>query len=433
MARESFGTIARRRLLGLTFLVVLAGLVALSVAVYNKAFTPVVTVHLKTDHTGNQLLEGSDVKARGVIVGSVKKVKSTGDGATVTLAIEPGRRKLIPADVQAQILPKTLFGEQFVALIIRQGDDSGAIQAGATIAQDRSSVALETERVLGDLLPLIQAVQPAELNATLTAMATALKGRGAELGYTLTHMDSYLKSFNPSVKQLVDDLKQLGQFSDQLNAAAPDLLATLDNFETGARTVIQKQSALDSILTQADTTSNLLTSFLSENASRLITIVDTTDSIYTLLNQYTPEYGCMLHGLAKYFDRANLGIVHHQIQLSAQLYIAQSNYGAYHPGNEPVYITGVGPVCFGIPNPPVPFVVPSKYRCLNDGANLTADNCAAKNAVNGRDQQAIGSAAENAEVNSLLASAFDTTPNKVPGVATLLLAPSLRGQVVTVK
>jgi virulence factor Mce-like protein len=434
MARESFATIARRRLLGLTYLVVLAGLVMLSIAVYNKAFTNTVTIKLKTDHTGNQLLEGSDVKARGLIVGSVKKVKATGDGATVTLALQPSRVKLIPADVTAQILPKTLFGEQYVSLVIAEGDETGHINGGDTISQDRSSVALETERVLGDLLPLIKAVKPAELNATLTAMATALKGRGEQLGQTLVTMDNYLNQLNPSVDQLVDDVKQLGTFADQLNVATPDLLQMLDNFQTGARTVIQKQDALDAILKQASSTSNLLNDFLAENRSRLITIVSTTDSIYSLLNEYTPEYSCMIHGLATYFDRANRGIKNNQIQLNAQLFIAPSNYAAYHHGNEPIYITGVGPACYGLPNPQVPFVVPSQYRCLNDGAPLTADaRCTARAKVSGADQSAVGSEMENAELNAILGPTLDTAPDKVPGVARLLIAPTLRGQVVTVK
>ena len=111
MAQESFASIAKRRLLGLAFIVVLFALVSLSVAFYNKAFTDVVTVTLRTDHTGNQLLTQSDVKERGIIVGSVRKVKSVGDGAVVTLALQPSRVKEIPNNVSAQILPKTLFGE----------------------------------------------------------------------------------------------------------------------------------------------------------------------------------------------------------------------------------------------------------------------------------------------------------------------------------
>jgi virulence factor Mce-like protein len=433
MAKESLATVARRRLLGLGFIVVLAGLVLLSIAFYNKVFTPTTKITLQADHTGNQLLVGSDVKARGLIVGSVKAVHASGDGATITLALHPEQRHLIPSDVTAQILPKTLFGEQYVSLVFPDNDSSPPIAAGATIPQDRSAEALETEKVLGDFLPLLKAVEPAQLNATLTALATALSGNGQTLGETLSQMDAYLKQFNPAVNQLVTDLTKLGTLSDDLNKAAPDLTQALQNFQTGARTVIDKQAALDQILTQADATSNILNSFLAENASRIITVVSTSDSIYSLLNEYTPEYGCMVHGLANYFDRANRGIVHHQIQLSAQLWIAPSNYGAYNPSNKPIYITGIGPNCFGLPNPQVPFVVPASFRCVYDGAFVSADNCAAKNKVNGRDQQALNTAADNATVNSVIATALDTTPDQVAGVSTLLVAPSLRGQVVTIK
>lgn len=432
MARESFASIAKRRLLGLAYIVVLFGLILLSIAFYQKKFTPVVLVTLKTDHTGNQLLVDSDVKERGIIVGSVRDVKSTGDGATITLALEPSRTHIIPSNVSAQILPKTLFGEQYVSLQIPP-DPSTPIKKGAVIAQDRSTVALETQRVLGDMLPLLQAVQPAELNATLTAMADALRNRGQELGQTLVTFDAYLKQLNPQVPQLVDDLKKLGQLSTNLNEEAPDLFAAFDNLQTGARTIIEKQSALDTLLSSATDTSNVLNGFLAENKQRLITVVDTSDRVYSLLNAYTPEYDCMLSGLTELYSRASRGIQNNQIQLSAQLYIAPNNFAAYKPGEEPKFVTGLGPNCFGIPNPPVPFKTPGKFRCVNDGAALTPDACAQAAKTTGFDQQQVGSANENALVNALVAPTMNTTPDRVPGVATLLIAPSLRGQEVTVK
>src|SRR5581483_1948208 len=219
MARESFASIARRRLLGLGYIVVIFALIWLSIAVYNKEFSNFVTVTLQTDHTGNQLLVDSDVKERGIIVGSVHKVHSVGDGAVITLRLDPSRVKEIPNNVSAQILPKTLFGEEYVSLTYP--DNPGPpIKGGAVIAQDRSAVALESEKVIGDLLPLIQAVKPAELNATLTAMADALRNRGTELGQTLVAFDAYLKHLNADVSpgttyttQLVTDLDKLGKVS----------------------------------------------------------------------------------------------------------------------------------------------------------------------------------------------------------------------------
>jgi phospholipid/cholesterol/gamma-HCH transport system substrate-binding protein len=438
MARESFATIARRRLLGVTYLAVVIGLVSLSIAFYNKAFTPQVTVTLRTDHTGNQLLTQSDVKERGIIVGSVKKVKSQGDGAVVTLALSPGRTRDIPANVSAQILPKTLFGEQYVSLIIP--DNPGPpIKGGDVIGQDRSAVALESEKVIGDLLPLIQAVKPAELSVTLTAMATALHGRGTELGQTLRSFDTYLKSLNADVApgktyttQIADDLAKLGTLSDKLNADVPDLVSTLNNLQTNAHTLINQQAAFDTLLTTANSTSNILSSFLSDNEQRLITVVDTSQQIYGLLNAYTPEYGCMLTALSQLRSRAEKGIQNHAIQLQAQLYIAPPNFGPYKPGNQPIFLTGVGPNCFGMPNPQVPFKVPANFQCINDGAPLTQNPCAA-NHTSAYEQQAIGSSPENALVDSVVAKSLDTTPDKVPSMAALLVAPSLRGEQVTVK
>jgi len=191
MARESFAAVARRRMLGVGFIVVIIALVALSIAFYNKTFTKVVLVTLRADHTGNQLIKASDVKERGIIVGTVRKVRSKGDGAIVTLALDPSRASIIPANVSAQILPKTLFGEQYVALQLPP-QPGRHIKNGDVIPQDRSEAALEISKVLGDILPLLQAVKPAELNATLSALATALKGRGEQLGQTLVHLDRYL-------------------------------------------------------------------------------------------------------------------------------------------------------------------------------------------------------------------------------------------------
>ena len=97
-------------------------------------------------------------------------------------------------------------------------------------------------------------------------------------------------------------------------------------------------------------------------------------------------------------------------------------------------MSGLGPACFGLPNPPRPFQFPGKYRCINDGAALTKDPCAQQpHAANTADDKALNSAAENAYVNTLIAGDLHTTPSKVPGTATLLAGPLLRGQQVVVK
>src|SRR6476661_4848323 len=125
------GKVIRTRIQGLAFLVVLATLLGLSVATYNKAFTTVARVTLHTDTAGNQLQEASDVKVRGVIVGEVRKISGTSKGATIDLAINPAYLPEIPADVSARLLPKTLFGERYVSLVIPDHPSAARLADGA--------------------------------------------------------------------------------------------------------------------------------------------------------------------------------------------------------------------------------------------------------------------------------------------------------------
>ena len=61
--------------------------------------------------------------------------------------------------------------------------------------------------MLDDLYPLLRAVQPAELNTTLNAIATALEGRGEQIGENLETVDAYLKRLNPQIPAIVEDLR----------------------------------------------------------------------------------------------------------------------------------------------------------------------------------------------------------------------------------
>ncbi len=275
---DSLGKVVKRRLLGLLFIALVISLISLSIAIYNKAFSTFTDVTLKSDFTGNELQKDSDVKIRGLLVGSVASIDSTGDGAVVKIKLDPAQAKKIPADVTAQILPKTLFGEQYVALSTPEGmvgPGVPSIRAGDVIPQDRSKGALESQHVLSDLYPLLSAVQPAQLNATLTALATALHNRGNKLGETLVNFDKYLKVMNPHTAQLVKDLKNLGNVALEYNNVLPDVYSTLQNFQTGVRTIVQKQAGLNALLVNGADTSNVLRGFLADNEQRIIGVSDT--------------------------------------------------------------------------------------------------------------------------------------------------------------
>ena len=194
------------RVLGVVFVALLVLAVYLTYATFTKKFADYEEVTLRTTTTGLQLPNRADVKVRGVIVGEVLRTEADGlEGAEITLGIYPDEIDTVPANVTGAIVPKTLFGEKYVSLVVPESGPSGTIQAGSVIG--KTEVSTEVEEVLNDLYPLLRTVKPADLNATLTAIATALEGRGDQLGENLETVDSYLNRLNPQIPLLLEDLE----------------------------------------------------------------------------------------------------------------------------------------------------------------------------------------------------------------------------------
>ncbi len=97
------------------------------------------------------------------------------------------------------------------------------------IPASRVETNVELSRILANLFPLLRAVRPADLNATLNALATALGGRGEQLGQTMDELDSYLGEIGDHLPTLREDLVKLADVADTYDLAAPDLLAVLSN------------------------------------------------------------------------------------------------------------------------------------------------------------------------------------------------------------
>jgi phospholipid/cholesterol/gamma-HCH transport system substrate-binding protein len=338
----------RYQLLGLAFVVVAVLFVALTVGIYRKAFTPVVLVTLRADHTGTQLNNGADVKVRGVRVGSVRAVAASATGASVTLALDPDAVALVPANVSARLLPKTLFGERYVDLLI-PAVPAPPIASGDVIPADRTRPAIEVEQVLDHLLPTLRAVRPAQLATTLSAVSQALHGRGATLGHTLVGLDSYLKDLNPSVPALLATLGDLGPVADTYAEAAPDLFGGLADLGTTSRTFVDERGDLHRLFLGVRTASDDLADFLDDNGDNLVDLGSASRPALEVLARYAPEYPCLFRQLVKGIPRAETvfgkGSEHpEQQRLTIEI---SADRGKYLPDvDTPRYQDDRGPRCY---------------------------------------------------------------------------------------
>ena len=346
--------LAMQRLSGVAFLGVVALLVALAVALYDKRFTPTVDVALQTDRVGNQLTVHADVKLRGVVVGEVRKVRADGTRATLSLALDPGKARTIPRDVKAQLLPKTLFGEKEVDLVapaLATGDDH--LRSGDVISQDDSTTARETETALNDLLPLLRALKPQELSTTLDALATAIRGRGDRLGSSWVRQAAYLKALNPSLPTLQQDMQGLADLANTYADAAPAVLQTLDNLSFSSRSVVDQRAQLDAFLVSTRQFAATAQAITAENERRFVDLASSSRPVLGLYAKYAPIYDCTLHTIVVQqveTERTEGGL---QGGLHITVEPIRDRNGGYDATTEPKYKEVRDNKCFGMTGKPV--------------------------------------------------------------------------------
>jgi phospholipid/cholesterol/gamma-HCH transport system substrate-binding protein len=412
-----------KRLLGFTFVLLLSAAVGMSVLTYRKAFTPVTWVTLTADHTGLQLNDGAEVKLHGVVVGEVRSIASDGQRATLRLALNPGQAILIPSNVTARMLPKTLFGERYVALQIPADASTTPLRDGSVIGQDRTTAAIELGRVLDDTLPLLRAIQPDKLAATLGAIATALDGRGDQLGSDVVTLGRYLDALNQQMPAIQADVSKLASVLSTYDGALPDLLTILRNVTVTATTVSEQRDQLAAFLADTADLANSARGFLDRYGGRIIQLGQVSAPVLELLAAYSPEYPCLLQGLVAIQPRADQVFAGGRMHITIE--VTRGN-GGYAPGRDaPVYGAHNGPHCYNLPNPAVPTPEVRVSDGYDGGTTATATAAVAPVSMG-----YAGTGEERALLRPIVAAATGVTPAGVSDLATVLWGPLLRGAVV---
>lgn len=373
---------------GIALLAIIALLLVAAGAKYQKFFRDEVWVTLETERAGSQLSRYAPVKLRGVQVGEVDSVRTEGSGAIFSLALEPDMVDKIPANVRAKVVPKTLLGQRYVKLVVPDNPAPQHIQAGDVIGRARSDVAVELRTVFDETLPVLQAVDPLELYSTLNAIATALEGRGEQLGATLAGLEDYLSGLNPSLPTLQRDIELLGPFTRIYADAAPDLLRVLDNTTFTSQTIVDEATTLDTVLREVTATAGIGERFLRATGPALVRSNELARPILDLLALYSPEFPCLIAGLDRLEQRARAALGGKQPGLHITLEVARAPAPYQYPRDLPSggtprqrlqqferlsgYDLEPGPHCYGLPYPPQPFPTPAELNGTDLATTLSS-------------------------------------------------------------
>ncbi|WP_110206746.1 MCE family protein [Nocardioides daejeonensis] len=420
------------KLIGLVFLALIASGIWLTGAIFTKKFTAYDKVTLETSTIGLSLPARADVKIRGVQVGEVldSKVVSDGTGAELVLGIYPDKIGIIPRNVTARIEPKTLFGEKYVALQVPDQPESRSIKAGDRITQ--TVVATEVEEALNDLYPLLRTVQPADLSHTLSAVATALSGRGEAVGRSLETLDGYLRKMNPQLPQLIEDIKLTSKVAGVYEEVMPELADILRGTVTTGNTLLEREKDVNKLFTDVARFSDVTGAFLAKNETNLVRVGELSAQQLRVLGKYAPQFPCLVSGVVnagKAQAEAFRGFVLH-----INLEVIPNQPRAYDQGDRPVLREKRGPHCGALPNPP--YTQANPFRDIpnfDDGVNRPTGKGTMRTVPGFEMSSEAGSADEADLARGLLAAQLGQSSGEVSDLGVLLFAPMLRGTEVTLR
>jgi phospholipid/cholesterol/gamma-HCH transport system substrate-binding protein len=413
---------------GVAFLTVIALLIGFSIAIYQKTFERNTMITIQADRAGLQLAKFGDVRVNGALVGQVRGIEQNGKDAEITVALRPEAADDIPENVTVEILPTTLFGQKFISFVMPEDAASASLEDGDVIPKDRVDTNVELSQILADLFPLLRAVRPADLNNTLNALASALEGRGEQLGTTLDDLQAYLAEIAPSLPTLREDLVRLADVADTYDLAAPDLLAVLRNLTVTARTVVERRADLDVFFSDLGELATTSTRVLGDNEANLIDIGRVTEPLLKLLAVYSPEFPCLLKGAARYEPILSRTFEGNEIKQFIEF--GTNQYRAYTADDLPEYgEVGHGPWCQGLPDPKIP----ADPIDLDEGVEaydvspVPGVGRSATGTSSSMTSGFAGSAADQAIINALLAGETGRAAESYGALGSLIYGPVVRG------
>jgi phospholipid/cholesterol/gamma-HCH transport system substrate-binding protein len=359
-------------------LIVVVAISTLTAMLYSGTLHRYEPLTLVSDRSGLVMEDGAKVKLRGVQVGEVTHIGAqTGAAGAVSelnLKIDPGPFKYLPSNLEAEIKSSTAFGAKYVDLIVPTDASPERLKPGSVVHS--RNVTVEVNTVFQSLQGVVQSIDPAKLNAILSAVAESVRGKGEVIGQSITDADNVLLAVNPRMETVRQDWQLFGQTTKTYSDAASNIVSILDSFSTTSTTISNNAKALDTLLLSAVGFSNAGINTIGGNQPNLVRAMNILDPTTQLLMKYSPSYTCLFQGAQWFLEnggRDAIGGNGKSVIMDAALLMGDDPYR--YPDNLPIVNATGGPggkpSCGSLPDPLKNF--PVKYLVTDTGFGTGLD------------------------------------------------------------
>lgn len=207
---------------------------------------------------------GTEVKMRGVNIGTVRGIELLPDGRVeARLSIRDGVR--VPATAEARIEPLSVFGPKFVDVVSGAVDGDGEVlEPGSELA--KATTGTELTDVLDEAGTLFEAVDATDLVTIVSETARALAGRGETLGRGIDAGAELAEVAHGRRDLIAPFLADVETVAGTTASRSGRFLDALDAYEVVARLVADHAGDLVDLLDATGTLATRGTRFVADSA-----------------------------------------------------------------------------------------------------------------------------------------------------------------------
>ncbi|NTY60277.1 MCE family protein [Mycolicibacterium sphagni] len=231
----------------------------------------------------SSLKSGDSVRVAGVRIGTVTDVALQPDNKVV-VDFDADRKVVLTSATKATVRYLNLVGDRYLELVDSPG--SAKIQPpGSQIPLDRTEPALDLDLLLGGLKPVVQGLNPNDVNALTNSLIQILQGQDGNIESLFSKTTSFttaLADNGQTVQQLIDNLNTviatISKDGDKFSGA-------VDKLEKLVTGLAADKDPIGQSITALDNGTASLTDLLNQARTPLAGTVDQLGRLAPLLDQ----------------------------------------------------------------------------------------------------------------------------------------------------
>jgi phospholipid/cholesterol/gamma-HCH transport system substrate-binding protein len=294
---RSVGTLIKFAIFGLVMVV----LTAFLFLVFSDSRTGDTNSYSAVFKDASRLKSGDSVRIAGIRVGTVKGVSLQAD-RSVLVDFDADRSTVLTDGTQVAVRYLNLVGDRFLELVDKPSS-TRIVPAGGQIPETRTSPALDLDVLLGGLKPVIQGLNPQDVNGLTASLVQILQGQGGTIESLFSKTSTFANSLADNdqvIGELIEDLRTV---LATLSKDGDEFSGAIDKLEQLVKGLSSDRDPIGTAIQALDNGTASLADLLSRGRAPLNNTIDEMSRLAPLVDNDLERLDATLQRLPEIYRK----------------------------------------------------------------------------------------------------------------------------------